>query len=517
MHQRFIHISQHLFNHHPSVPIMRVGELLVGCLLLCQLGFAREEHSTLPEQTAKSKAVASISEKRVESPSCPVDLKKVVKFINRESMDASAAVNFIADRECESLRAGVAREVEFSGLGAPYSSLRNFVPTVFSEDESEKARVDGRLSDVVPGWLRQYPLGSQQWLVLMGQVGLISPTAGRKVLVSYIQNQMVNSQLATDTRSEPKTAGQLASEFVKLGLDKEAIATPFAESVKEMAFLTVQADSLRAILSSLAMASSVENKLIPTLDKSAEAFLEGVNRGEKVYSKSMRKSLLEAVVSATKQGVGSHKLDKALSEFNQAVSKLLAGLPLEDFMLRKFWEDAIVILSKTTTQNNLAHVVGLSLTPEVVYLPLKSLNLLLMAATNYPELGLSLQRNYLIAGKRLEEQQHALGTLPPVQKQLMRELAQALLALSETDSHWLAWTVSQGFLNREEVAMHVSRKFLGYLKRREIASEQLAPRGPLAASLSTMSENLLVGWQLATAHLPILIDWVEHQRKQPAP
>lgn len=455
---------------------------------------------------------------RPNGDSCGVTPVQMSNAANGESDDYRPIVDYLANPSCASAQRGIAKAairfgVSFSSK-APFR-LDQYKDSVLKNDFEGAKRTDAALARLAPQLLRENPVSASELFPLIGQFSLLSPKAGLSALAKaitlelYTGDQMLYLAQGKNTES---VASALAKTLMQMGATESVVATELAESVEDMA-LQAQADSLAKIFRALAAAANVEAALVPTFNLSAVALNRGVLEGKQGLLDSERDAMLVSVFKGVQVSLaGNGSLEPGATELNEAMFALINGAPLKGTALKKFWTEAIRLLSNSTNQTALAEAVALSLTPQMTFLLSKEMGRLMQAARNYPEIAGSIQRNSIVAWNRmwedLKEGRIRVRTFNRMKEKYFEPLVTQVLELEpdSIDSQWLNEVFRRGLVRDADIEKRFPRLVLAKLGRRDKAAKVSQGLEPTVAS---MAENFAVLWTLSNTHVPALLKWVK--------
>lgn len=452
---------------------------------------------------------------------CPVSPGTLAAFANGESYEFASMVTYLANPVCASNSRQLAQSAIREGINfnsEPPFRLDNFANSVAKGDSDSLKRTDVVLGNSVPGLLRMNPMTSQDLLPLLGQFAVLSPRAAKTTLATIIRQELYSGDnliQSAQGAGADAAARDLASTLVKLGAYEPTIASELAESIEDMALMS-QADSLAQIFRALSAAASVDASLVPTFNLSASAINRGVQKGKDLFvpqdKDAMTKTVFTGIQAALK---GKEALEAGATELNEALSALLNGSPLQATALKKFWKEAVRILSSTTAQTALAEAVAFSLNPQMIFLLPEDMGRLLTAAKNYPEIAGSIQANFLAAWKKLWLNLHdgkvKVVTFNRMKTKYFEPLVAEILELDPylIDSYWLREVSRRGLVQDSDVEKTFPRLVLAHLERREKASRASAADGGIEPTVASMTESFAVLWSLSQVHVPALMKWVK--------
>jgi len=492
--------------------------------LISSLTLAKnDDHSIPPEKRGMGKAEVQGD----PTESC-LGGRGLAAFANGEEYDIAGIISYLADPACEERRPEIARSAISQRIAfneVPYrlkQAALNFNPSSLkSVEETNQA-----LSRSVPLVLKEHPLSNQDLLPILGQVSVLSATAGKKILGAMIQNELVAADglMKNSARSKSGFAGDLARTLLNYGANNPAIAGELAEATEEMA-LSAQVNSLGKVLSSLAEAARVESNLIPTLQLTAGATRRGIEKGTVFFSTEDSHALLKLIFDKIKpQFLADSAFDPVSDDYNRAMKVLLNDKSLNKTVLRDAWRESLRILSANRNQTALAKAVALSLTGDIVYLGDSDKRLMLMASNNFSALAIGLQRSFLSAwNENLIAVQE--GSLPAKvfndrKDRFFGPFAEGILELEPEfiETEWLKFAWEKGLVKPQQIETRLPKLVLVKVKRRERAMKASQTGGSFQGYLESLAENLAVTRALSSVELPALNVWIKKtEEESPGP
>ncbi len=452
---------------------------------------------------------------------CSVSPQGLADFANGERYDYGNLVTFLTSSGC----APVARQVSMAAIsyGVSFSDKGSFRLEAFSRSfpkaDLESARQQERtLANTIPAILRSSTLSSSELLPIVGQLAILSPAAGRSALANVMQKELsaADRRMQEDgLKARDGIALDIAKTMVKLGAGEGVMAAKLADELEEQAVMA-QADSLTRSFRALAAAANVEASLIPTFNLAAGALTRGVQRGQKIYTEEDRAQLMATLFAAVKASLtNTGALENGAAQLNEGLATLLSGKALTSTRLRAFWKQAVKILTLSPSQTALAEAVAFSITPQVVFLSAVDKEPLLQAAQTYPEIAESLQRNFLLAWKKIARdftsRRFDRKYFVRMRDRYLEPMVNELLDLDPmlVNQEWLATVVRFEMVDDAQIEKRFPRLVLNELDRREKAGRlTLAQSGPEPV-VESMAENLAVVWTLSSIELPALFKWVK--------
>ncbi|MCB0404076.1 MAG: hypothetical protein KDD51_04770 [Bdellovibrionales bacterium] len=455
---------------------------------------------------------------------CGVDPRRLASFANGENYDYANLVSFLSTPSCLRVAATVSQAAVQSGV--TFSNKAPFRFDLYSEatrqnDLKGRDKADVTLQTRIPTLLRQYPLGSNELLPIIGQLALLSPGASRSALVNFSQQQLYTADSLLNVRSSDADgmAGRVAKTLVKLGVNRGPIASEFAASVEEMALLA-QADSLGKIFRALGAAAVANNALVSTFNLSAGALNKGIARGVASYDPQAKDSMLLAVYSAVlAANEGNELFQPAMAELNEAMDPLLDGYPVRATRLRNMWDEILKMLSENASQSVMADAVAISLTPEILFLSEEDRVSLLMAARNYHPMAVAIQQNFLLAFNRLwknyQSRKLTKERFSELRQKFMKPWVSHILELgpARLTRSWLNEVIQLGLIENEDIEKKFPLFVLANLQRSDRANLSAVSSDTVEPKLASMAENMAVMWSLSAIHVPVLMKWVENYDK----
>ncbi len=460
------------------------------------------------------------AERRFED-GCSVSPQGLADFANGERYDYGNLVTFLTSSGC----APVARQVSLSAIsyGVSFSDKLPFkldgFGNSFPKADLESARQQERtLANTAPAILRTSSLSSSELLPIVGQLSILSPTAGRAALANVMQKELAaaDRRMQEDgLKSRDGVALDIAKTMIKLGAAEGVMAAKLAEELEEQAVLA-QADSLTRSFRALAAAANVEGSLIPTFNLAAGALSRGVQRGQKIYGEEERANLMKTLFAAVKASLTTTgALENGAAQINEGLAALLSGKALTSTRLRSFWKDAVKILTLSPSQTALADAVAFSVTPQIVFLSPQDKEPLLQAAQTYPEIADSLQRNFLIAWRKIAKdylkKKINRAYYVKMRDKYLEPMVNELLDLDPVlvNQEWLATVVRFDLVDDAQIEKRFPRLVLNELDRRDKANRLAMSQAGPDPVVEAMSENLSVVWTLSSVELPALFKWVK--------
>lgn len=452
---------------------------------------------------------------------CSVSPQGLSEFANGERYDYGNLVTFLTSTGCTP----VARQVSLSAIsyGVSFSDKPPFKLEPFGRSfpkaDLESARIQERsLANSVGTLLRTSNYSSAELLPIMGQLAILSPAAGRSALANIMQRELAaaDRRMQEDgLKARDGIAIDIAKTLLKLGAGEGVMAAKLSEELEEQAVMA-QADSLTRSFRALAAAANVEASLVPTFNLAAGGLTRGVQRGQKVYSEEDRVALMGVLFAAVKASLTTTgALEAGAAQLNEGLTALLSGKALTATKLRQFWKDAVRILTLSPSQTALAEAVAFSITPQVVFIAPSDKEPLLQAAQTYPEIAEALQRNFVLAWRKIARdytsRKFDRKYLLKLKDKYMEPMVGELLELDPMliNNEWLATVVKFDLVQDEQIEKRFPRLVLNELDRREKAGRLvLAQSGP-EPMVEAMAENLSVVFTLSSVELPALFDWVK--------
>ncbi len=477
----------------------------------------------------RQNAPAELGSGRVDD-GCSVSPQGLADFANGERYDYGNLVTFLTSSGC----APVARQVSLAAIsyGVTFSDRGQFrleaLSRSFPKSDLESARQQERtLANTIPTILRNSTLSSSELLPIVGQLSILSPAAGRSALANVMQKELsaADRRMQEDgLKARDGIALDIAKTMVKLGAGEGVMAAKLAEELEEQAVMA-QADSLTRSFRALAAAANVEASLIPTFNLAAGALTRGVQRGQKIYSEEDRAQLMATLFAAVKASLtNTGALENGAAQLNEGLSALLGGKALTSTRLRSVWKQAVKILTLSPSQTALAEAIAFSITPQVVFLSPADKEPLLQAAQTYPEIAESLQRNFLLAWKKIARdftsKRFNRKYFVKMRDKYLEPMVNELLDLDPmlVNQEWLATVVRFELVDDGQIEKRFPRLVLNELDRREKAGRLILAQSGPEPVVQAMAENMSVMWTLSSVELPALFKWVKkYEEKEEAP
>lgn len=448
-------------------------------------------------------------------------------FANGERYDYAGMVNFLTTPECGAVAPTVSQLAIAAGVAfrdkSPFN-LDRYAKNLPKNSLESSKKLDVALKDTIPPLMRVNPLSTSEMLPILGQLSILSPSAARFTLSKVIEQELYAGDKLLETSSgkgKAIAAGSLAATLVRLGAGEGLIANEMAESVEDMALLS-QADSLARYFRALAAAASVEASLVPTFNLTAGALNRGVQRGKENMPVGQAEGMVATLFEAIRSSMSaSAALEPGAADFNEALGVLMKGSPMTAKDLKRLWKDAVRVLAMSTTQTSLADVVAVSLTPEFMFLQTRQKDDLMQAARNYPQVAGAVQATFLKSWNRMWNDLNT-GKLPLAQfnrikGQHFEPMVVSILELDPylIDPQWLGEVVRRRLVKDEEIERRFPRFVLAFLDRRDRATKVATMEAGLEPTVSSLTENFAVLWNLSQIHVPALMEWVK-KNDQPA-
>ena len=505
---------------------------MVACLLLVQPAFADDHDNASGPAPSESRPSAPGMTDSSDG-DCGVSPKALARFANGEKYDFRTLVTFLTSAPCRASSSPIRLSAIYNGIdfnsNAPYKlDMFTAGPTSFDIFHRQSAaglgnleklkEVDNQLASSIPATLREYPLSPKESLPILGQLAVLSPDGARAALANMIDQELITGDIGLERvrlADQPELAQDLGKELLKMGANTNVMASQVADSVEDMALLA-QADSLGKLLPALAMVATAQSGLVPTFNLSAAAVNRGVQRGKSNFDPQVRDSLIRSIFRGVKAAIaGSANLDPGAADLNEALTALMNGQPVSVATMGKMWRDALQILIDTNNQSALADAVGMSLTPEIIYLSPVDIKRLLTATANYPRLAMDLQRNFLAgwdqSWESLKQNRLKLEQFNQLRHRFFEPMVESILSLDPRliDPFWLRKVLSYGLIRDEQIEKRFPGFVLAFLQRRDQAVRGAVKEAGFGNEIGAMTQSFSVLWTLSNVHLPALMKWVK--------
>ncbi len=462
--------------------------------------------------------------------SCPVSADELVSLANGLGGSLDRIPGYLTTPACTDnsfhLGSTMIGNVRFRDSG-PYGFLKEQAVTLEKSRFELMGPVEERLLKRLGDAVRDNPLTVGD-VAIVSQMAILSPRVGRQALGNVI---------GTELSREP-SAG-LAGRLVRLGTGLEPVSSLLAESVSEMAILA-QANSIKHILSNLALSSSTEPSLASTFNRVASAVNLGVSKGIRIYDKKQRRELSGAIFWGVYDSVlGAPGLEPGSVSLNEALELLTQGLNLR----LPGSKEPMEILAKTETQSAIARVVASSMaksatitdtavtpalawgggttspntTLEVMQWKGEARDRLLAAAAGYQAIALELQRQFLnswdVAWRKALSGD--VVSFNRVKKGVLTPYAEAIVGLPpELIAPEFVEVVIRGALVSDAVIEARLPKLVldRYASQNASAALFDRERSPQAI-VRALSQNFSDALALQRTYIPALNGWIERQTK----
>jgi len=119
----------------------------------------------------------------------------LASFANGEAFDLGGMVSYLAEPGCKDRQGKISREAISFGvrfIDEPFRLKQlasNYNPNSVQSSES----VNQSLLRTLPVILKDHPVSNDSILPVLGQVAVLSPAAGRKLLGEMIRNELISS------------------------------------------------------------------------------------------------------------------------------------------------------------------------------------------------------------------------------------------------------------------------------------------------------------------------------------
>lgn len=495
-------------------------------LLICQLigqggvfSFAEPlDHDT--PSTPSSNGRPSKKGKSISSDSqgegCRVGGGDLASVANGENPSLQPVVAFLTSPPCVLNSKLIAQDAINEGVAfnsVPFR-LDLFVKNYSRITVEGSEKIDKTLYQMIPPIMREHPMTAQEQLPLIAQFSILSRSTGLWALGNLVKQElMAGASLLNPSTIKEGVAAELAKSLIKMGANETAVAKELALSVEEMA-LASQADSLGRVLKSLATAASIEGSLVPTFNQVANAANSGIQKGKKDFSNDNTRALAAASLEGAKAAMsGSRTMEVGIADLNEAFGALLQGKTIQKVGLKNLWKEIVKALAVSPLLPNLADAIANSLTSQSVYLEKRERALMSAAARNYPQIALSLEKNFLEAWEILWNGLHdgkmTAKEFNERKSQYFEPVVSDLLELDagSLDSQWLREVVKRGMVSDEDIEKKFPRFVLSLIDKREKMTIE-ADRAALQPTVSMMAENFAILWTLSNVHVPALRKWV---------
>lgn len=462
---------------------------------------------------------------RVSGGGCRVVPDSLAAFANNERYDLSSMVTFLTDTNCGHFASQISQVAMGGGIkfetSGPYR-LDHFANSLSKNSLDAFKRVDVQLGNMIPGLMEANPMSSDDAMKRLGAWAVLSPSAGRYMLAKIAQQELISGDdLLTQagTKGRKAAAIDLAVTMLRLGANEPVIASEMAEAVQSLA-ISERADSLTKFFRSLAAVSSVEASLVPTFNLTAGAFNRGIQLGAQQGILSKGYGLVKAVFESIKAAVSSSpSLEPGASELNQAFASIHSVNPMDSALLKMMWQEALAILSATSSQSALAQAISANMVPDTILLFKQDRQALLAASNNYPVVAGAVQKTFLTAWSRswndVNEGNISPAKFNDIKNNYMKPLVGDILNLdpSLVDPHWLAAVLEKQLVSDKDIEQRFPKHVLTYLNQSERAAKVATIESSVKPTVGALAQNFGILWALSQVHMPALNDWVGRYEK----
>jgi len=278
---------------------------------------------------------------------------------------------------------------------------------------------------------------------------------------------------------------------------------------------------LGKILSSLAAAAQAEEELVTTLEVTVDGAQKGISKGKQYFSPEDSQALLKLIFENIRNTFLSEpELDGVSINYNKAFQTLLEDRNFMRTSLREAWKECVKVLSANKNQVALGRAVAFSITSDVIYLPDKDKELLLMASDNYLVLAIALQRSFLVAWNEAWEMLYSkkipIDLFNSRKDRYFVPLVEGILELEpeSIEFGWLKFVWEKGFVRDEQIETRFPKLVLVQVKKRENALKDLQQKSDLEDTIRAMLVSLDVSRNLSSVQVPALNLWIKKNESQ---
>jgi hypothetical protein len=242
----------------------------------------------------------------------------------------------------------------------------------------------------------------------------------------------------------------------------------------------------------------------------------GIQKGKDFFSPEEAQAMLKMIFENVKPSfLTEPEFDGVSINYNKALKVLLEDKSLMKTALRDAWKECIKILSTNKNQNALARAVTFSLTSDVIYLPDKDKESLLMASDNYLTLAIALQRSFLVAWEEAWEQLNAKRIPAELfnsrKDRYFVPMVEGILELEpqSIELKWLKFVWEKHFVREEQIETRFPKMVLAEVKKREESLKELHSHKDFESHVISLLDSLAVGRSLSSVQLPALNIWIK--------
>jgi len=479
--------------------------------------FGKADHESDDLKPSERKVVPKNS--NVAEEGCKINPGDISNFANGESYNFTSVVQLVSNPECT--KVGNAISAGEMAMGVKFNRypfhLDDFSKGYSNLTIDGKRGVESGIQKNMAATLRNNPLSSRELLPILGQLSLLSPKAARSMLAYLITQELISQELdgkqGLIQGRDVATAVDTVSTLKKFGADQPLIIGELAANVEDMA-TTAQADSLGKVLAGLALAAIEFDEFSPTFNSSANAFKKGVKNSISDYSEDEKGRLLKSGFSvANASTTFNPTIEVGVQDVNEALGLLLEGKALDQTTLKSVWRKVLDVAASSQLYSALAEALALSLTPQVIYLPIQDRQKILACAKLHPTISQVVQEMFLEAFNesraQLSDRKLKIAQFNERKEKFFDPWISGMLEVDATSikPEWVKEVLARGMIKDEAIESRFPRFVLSLLNAHENSAKKALLDGGVDSQLASGLTGFRVLWGLSDTYIPALNDW----------